>query len=173
MATARISSLSKTNGRAPKSFKKSIAISADSMSFKTTEPRFPRSGLRFSQHLAVLDAHKNGQCTTTATRKIGPVLLLEKLWKEIGIDKVVGELLHRRRFEFPIERVLFASVLQRLFCPGSDRWGEQWMRQYAIEDIERIDLHHFYRTMGWLGTISFGAPEYWSHTPRRIKDDIE
>ena len=47
-----------------------------------------RSGLRFSQRLTVLDAHKRGQCTTTSTRKIGATLLLEKLWKEIGIDKV-------------------------------------------------------------------------------------
>jgi len=132
-----------------------------------------RSGLRFSQRLTVLDAHKRGQCTTTSTRKIGATLLLEKLWKEIGIDKVLQSLLHDRHFEFPVERVLFAAVLQRLFCPGSDRWGEKWMRQYAIDGIEEVELHHFYRTMGWLGAVSFGAPEYWTHTPRRIKDDIE
>lgn len=132
-----------------------------------------RSGLRFSQRLTVLDAHKNGKCTTTSTKKIGPVLLLQRLWKEIGIDTVLQSLLHGRHFEFPLERVLFAAVLQRLFCPGSDRWGERWMRDYAIEGIEDIELHHFYRTMGWLGEISFGVAEHWSHTPRRIKDDIE
>ena len=47
------------------------------------------------------------------------------------------------------------------------------MRHYAIDGIEEIKLHHFYRAMGWLGGISFSAPDHWTHTPRRIKDDIE
>jgi hypothetical protein len=132
-----------------------------------------KSGLRFSQRLLVLDAQDRGEVTSTATMKIGPVLLLEKLWNELGIGQVISELLRGRRFDFPMGRVIFVSVLQRLFCSGSDRWGEQWMRHYAIDGIEEIKLHHFYRAMGWLGGISFSAPDHWTHTPRRIKDDIE
>src|SRR5271157_2750694 len=131
------------------------------------------SSLRFSQRLLVLDAQDRGEVTTTVTRKIGPILLLEKLWKELGIGQVIRELLRERHFDFPIERVIFIAVMQRLFCSGSDRWGERWMRQYAIEDIEKIELHHFYRAMAWLGGISFSAADHWTHTPRRIKDDIE
>jgi hypothetical protein len=37
-----------------------------------------KSGLRFSRQLTVLDAHAKGECTTTATKKIGPPLLFEK-----------------------------------------------------------------------------------------------
>jgi transposase len=132
-----------------------------------------KSGLRFSQRLLVLDAQDRGEVTSTSTMKIGPVLLLEKLWNELGIGQVISELLRGRRFDFSVERVIFVSVLQRLFCSGSDRWGEQWMRHYAIDGIEEIKLHHFYRAMGWLGGISFSAPDHWTHTPRRIKDDIE
>jgi hypothetical protein len=132
-----------------------------------------KSGLRFSQQLLVLDARDRGEVTSTVTRKIGPVLVLEKLWNELGISQVIKGLLRERRFDFPLERVIFIAVLQRLFCSGSDRWGEKWMRQYRIEGIEEIELHHFYRAMGWLGGMSFSAPDHWKHTPRRIKDDLE
>jgi transposase len=132
-----------------------------------------RSGLRFSEKLLVLDALDKGQCTTTNTHKIGPVLLMQKLWNELGIAQVIRQLTRERRFGFDIERVIFTAVLQRLFCPGSDRFGERWMRQYDITGVENIDLHHFYRAMAWLGAISFSAMDHWSHTPRRIKDDIE
>jgi hypothetical protein len=132
-----------------------------------------QSGVRFSQRLLVLDAQDRGEVTSTVTRKIGPVLLLEKVWNELGIGQVIRELLRGRHFDFSIERVIFVAVLQRLFCSGSDRWGEQWIRHYAINGIEDIQLHHFYRAMGWLGGMSFSAADHWTHTPRRIKDDIE
>jgi len=111
-----------------------------------------RSGLRFSQRLVVLDAHASGATTTTSTRRIGPALLFGRLWQECGIRSVIDSLVGRRRFGFSIERVIFATVLHRLFAPGSDRAAEKWMRGYAIEGVdESIDLQHFYRTMGWLG----------------------
>ena len=132
-----------------------------------------RSGLRFSERLLVLDTLDKGQCTNTSTRKIGPVLLMQRLWNELGIAQVIRQLTRERRFGFDIERVVFTAVLQRLFCPGSDRFGQRWMRQYDIAEVENIDLHHFYRAMAWLGGISFSAMDHWSHTPRRIKDDIE
>jgi hypothetical protein len=132
-----------------------------------------KSGLRFSERLVVLDASDKARRTDTSTRKIGAVLLMKKLWSDLGIGQIIRNLSQERRFAFTIEKVVFIAVLQRLFCPGSDRLGERWMRQYDIEGIERIDLHHFYRAMGWLGEISFTAADHWSHTPRRIKDDIE
>jgi transposase len=111
-----------------------------------------RSGLRFSKKLLVLDAHYKGATTTTATKKIGPALLFERLWMECGIKAIIASLLGNRQFEFPLERVIFAVVLHRLFSPGSDRAAEKWMRDYAIDGIDSsIDLQHFYRTMGWLG----------------------
>ena len=52
-----------------------------------------KSGLRFSQRLLVLDAQDRGEVTSTATMKIGPVLLLEKLWNELGIGQADGDLI--------------------------------------------------------------------------------
>jgi transposase len=136
-----------------------------------------RSGLKFSQKLQVLDAHSKGATTTTQTTKIGPVLLFERLWKECGIKAVIDSLTARRRFDFPIERVVFAVVLHRLFCPGSDRAAEKWVRSYPIQGIDTsIGLWHFYRTMGWLGEALPDEKEQCAKSPfmwRANKDLIE
>ena len=132
-----------------------------------------KSAARFSERLHILDILDKGKITSTVTRKIGAVLLLRKLWNDLGIGRVIRELSSERRFEFDVETVTFIAVLQRLFRPGSDRLGEKWIRNYDIAGSEDVELHHFYRTMAWLGGISFSAPDHWKHTPRRIKDDIE
>jgi transposase len=122
----------------------------------------------------VLDAHSKGATITTSTKKIGAVLLFERLWSECGIRSVIKTLLGGRSFEFAVERVIFAVVLHRLFAPGSDRAAEKWIRDYAIEGIDQsVGLQHFYRTMGWLGEPlaeqSNATPFMW----RANKDLIE
>jgi hypothetical protein len=134
-----------------------------------------RSGGKFSRKLHILDAHAHGETTTTRTAKIGPVLLLEKLWKESGIKSIIDSFASKRRFEFPVERVIFTTVLQRLFQPGSDRAGERWIRSYAIEGMGDLQLQHFYRTMGWLGA-PLSSEQQADATPfmhRSVKDLIE
>ena len=134
-----------------------------------------RSGLKFSKKLAVLDAHANGSAITVSTVKIGPVLLLEKFWRESGIKAILDSLLAQRRYEFSVERVVFITTMHRLFCPGSDRAAERWMRQYAIEDAGALELHHFYRAMAWLGERLPDAREHdpFPHAPLCVKDVIE
>ena len=106
---------------------------------------------RFAQHTAVLDAHRQGQTEAVATIKVGPSLVFERLWNELGFPEILRELLGHRRFEFSVERVIFLTVLHRLFDPGSDRAAEAWHRSYAIKGAEDLELQHFYRTMGFLG----------------------
>ena len=38
-----------------------------------------RSGMKFSERLAVLDAHDHGRSLTTKTHRIGPAMIFEKL----------------------------------------------------------------------------------------------
>jgi hypothetical protein len=40
----------------------------------------------------VLRAAQNGEVPTTETRHIGPALLFGRLWKQIGIDQVINDL---------------------------------------------------------------------------------
>jgi len=106
---------------------------------------------KFSDHLAVLNALKANQITPSSTTHIGPPLVFEKLWEELGMPGIVQRLLAGRKFEFSLERVMFITALHRLFAPGSDRAALRWCRKYAFGDIDNLDLQHFYRTMGWLG----------------------
>jgi Transposase DDE domain len=106
---------------------------------------------RFSDKLAVLGAHDRGESVATRTRSIGAAMIFERLWHECGIGAVLGEQLSERRFEFPLERAVFMTVLHRLCVSGSDRAAERWMRSQAIAGTEELSLHHLYRAMGFLG----------------------
>ena len=82
-----------------------------------------RSLSRFSQQ-AVLVLSGRSQVHAT-TKKIGPALIFERLWQELGIGAIVSSLESSRKFGFSIERALFLTVMHRLFVPGSDRGCER------------------------------------------------
>ena len=42
------------------------------------------------------------------------------------------------RFEFPVERAVFLTVLHRLFELGSDRQADRWRGYQRIEGIEAL-----------------------------------
>jgi len=130
---------------------------------------------KFSDHLTVLNALKANQITPSSTTHVGPPLVFERLWEELGLPKILRRLLAGRKFEFSVERVMFITVLHRLFAPGSDRAAERWCRKYAFGDIDELDLQHFYRTMGWLGEPlpADQQPAKPGLTPRLRKDMIE
>ena len=130
---------------------------------------------RFSEKLAVLGAHERGDSVTTRSARIGPALIFQRLWQACSIDKVLAALLEGRRFEFPVERAIFLTVLHRLFAPGSDRAAEKWKDDYAIEGVSGLDLHPLYRAMAWLGEVLPEAQQDGStpFAPRINKDLIE
>jgi len=74
------------------------------------------------------------------------------LWRELGMDRVLKNLLAERKFGFDVERAVFLTVLHRLFDPGSDRAAEKWKERCAIRGAERLALQHLYRAMAWLGS---------------------
>jgi len=134
-----------------------------------------RSGVKFSEKLALLDAHKNGESVATEERKIGLSLIFDRLWKEIGIQATIEEVCAGRKFRFPIERAIYLTVLHRLSVSGSDRAAEKWQEGHRIEGAEGLDLHHLYRAMGWLGEALPEAEQRGStaYGPRCTKDEIE
>lgn len=110
-----------------------------------------RSGARFAQKLLVLAAHQRGELTAVRTLRLGAVLVFERLWQQTGCAAVLGDLLAGRRFEFPVERAVFLTVLHRLLAPGSDRAADKWRHDYVIDRAADLGLHHLYRAMAWLG----------------------
>lgn len=130
---------------------------------------------RFAEHSAVLSAHRQGRVAAAEKVAIGPALVFERLWQELGFPQLFAQLLQDRKFEFEVERAVFLTVLHRLFAPGSDRAAEVWRRRYAIRGAENLQLHHLYRAMAWLGEPlpddqQAGATPF---APRLVKDLIE
>src|SRR5271169_829359 len=135
--------------------------------------RLARSVARLAQRSMVLSVVEGEAPPNAMCRRIGPALLFERLWQELGCRAVLEELAAQRQFEFAAERATFLTVLHRLFVSGSDRAAEKWRADYRIEGTEALQLHHLYRAMAWLGeplTDQAGASE---RAPRCRKDVVE
>jgi transposase len=134
-----------------------------------------RSCARFAQNVSVLDAYQRQTLPAAETVKIGPPLVFERLWRQLGLPAILEELLADRRYEFAVERAVFVTVLHRLMASGSDRAAEHWCRDYAIDGVQDLHLHPLYRAMAWLGE-ELGADQQAGATglaPRCVKDQIE
>ena len=134
-----------------------------------------RSGAKFSHSAILLTAQQRGELPVIATQRIGPELILQRLWSELKIPQVLAALLAERRFEFPVERAVFLTVMHRLFHSGSDRNCMVWKADYHLPATESLQLHQLYRAMAWLGE-PLGEDDQEGATPfapRCIKDQIE
>jgi transposase len=133
-----------------------------------------RSGLRFCQKLAVIDAHAAGQTEPVQVQRVGPDLVFGRLWEALQVGKVIRRSLESRRYEFDVERAIYLTVIHRLFACGSDRAAERWRQAYRLPGTESLDLHHLYRAMAFLGDPLKDQPDSQIlKTPRCTKDWIE
>src|SRR4030042_6287322 len=99
-----------------------------------------RSLSRFSEKvLLVLSGQGDAQASA---KKIGPTLIFERLWEELGIGGTLDHLLEERKFGFEVERAIFLTVLHRLLVSGSERSRQKWGQDYLIEAGEALSLHH-------------------------------
>ena len=77
------------------------------------------SGARYCEQvllLSTLQADLEGP--RVLAKRIGAPLLFERLWEETGCRAVIEDLLAERRFEFSVERAIFATVLHRSWSPA-------------------------------------------------------
>ena len=133
-----------------------------------------RSGLRFCDQLAVIDAHAAGQTQPVQVQRVGPDLVFSRLWDELKLGVIIKQALQSRRYEFDVERAIYLTVMHRLFVSGSDRAAERWRQGYRLPGTETLELHHLYRAMAFLGTPPDGqAGTRILKTPRCTKDWIE
>jgi len=121
----------------------------DQMTEKGEVESLVRSLSRFSERTLLVLSDKSN--VSASAKKIGPALIFERLWKELGISSIISSLVSDRKFGFSMERALFLTVLHRLFVSGSDRGCERWRRDYRIEGCDDIVLHQLYRAMAFLG----------------------
>ena len=130
-----------------------------------------RSLSRFSEKaLLILSGKADIQASA---KKIGPALIFERLWKELQIGKVIKSHLGGRKFEFKMERAIFLTVVHRLLVSGSDRFCDKWHRDYRLEGVDHLSLHHLYRAMAFLGEEITDQQDRTPFSPRCIKDLME
>ena len=127
-----------------------------------------RSLSRFSHKALIVLSEKSN--VVASAKKVGPAIIFERLWKEVGLDSILKNLLIERKFGFSGERAVFLTVLHRLFASGSDRSCDRWHRDYAIDDVDNLSLHQLYRTMAYLGEE---IEDQNGFSPRCTKDIIE
>src|SRR5512137_2743014 len=101
-----------------------------------------RSGLRFCDQLAVIDAHAAGQTEPVQVQRVGPDLVFSRLWDELKLGAIIKQALQSRRYEFDVERAIYLTVMHRLFVSGSDRAAERWRQGYRLPGTETLELHH-------------------------------
>src|ERR1700678_1094660 len=82
----------------------------------------------------------------------GGVYVLDQLWKELGIDRVLLGRARSKRTAAAFERALFAMVANRCLSPYSKLYcWEQWLREDVfLPDAQALSLHHLYLAMDFL-----------------------
>lgn len=143
----------------------------DKMQEKGEVETLIRSLSRYSEKVLLV---LSGRSEVSAeTRKIGPPIIFERLWRDLGIGKVIEHVLSGRLFWFNVERAIFLTVLHRLFVSGSDRFCDKWRRDYRVDGVERLSLHHLYRAMAFLGEEIEDQADASPFCARCTKDLIE
>jgi transposase len=129
--------------------------------------------LQFTNKLKVIDMYKQNQVMIINDISIGPALVFDKIWNDLGLPDIINELSTNRKYKFDLERAIFLTVLHRLFNPGSDRAAEKWKDDIYIKGASDIKLHHLYRAMAWLGEGTINILSGNKSFIDSIKDKIE
>ena len=107
----------------------------------------------------LLDLAKN--ISVKDTYILGPLLVLERLFEQSGINGVIEDLAKKHpKLGFDLKKLVFTMVVTRFVKPGSKlKVFEHWQRRFFPELLlEDIQLHQLYRTLAVLA---------------KHKDDIE
>jgi len=83
-----------------------------------------------------------------STKELGPLLIFQRLWKELGFEEIVREEMEKSGAEFEVASAIFQMVLNRLTQPCSKVQLEFWNED--IYDLNKFELHQYYRAMDYL-----------------------
>jgi Transposase DDE domain len=99
------------------------------------------------------------------SRPYGGAYVLDRLWRRLGVDRLLAELLTGRRRDGRAERVLFALVANRALAPSSKLAATRWVSEgVALDGLAEVDEDSCYRAMDWLLEIEPELAErvYWA-----------
>jgi|GEM_PF-1758274 len=73
---------------------------------------------------------------------IGLTMVFQRLWQHLNIPDIIRMLIEKRNFTFDAECAVFLTMLHRLMRSGSDRACDRWRRDYRVEGMDNLELHH-------------------------------
>jgi len=89
--------------------------------------------------------------TVAGSRLMGTLHLLDGLWRQLGVDAALRQVLGARRFTTDVERVLFALVANRMVDPTSKLAAAEWVREdVVVPGLASMDEDQAYRAMDLL-----------------------
>lgn len=89
--------------------------------------------------------------TFAAAKRLGGAWALDQLWKTLGLDTIIQELLAGRKHDTDMERLIFAMVANRALDPTSKLGLEEWIQdEVALPGLNEAHVHQFYRAMDLL-----------------------
>lgn len=82
----------------------------------------------------------------------GGVHVLDAIWRELGVDRILTQEATRAGTKQPFERAIFAMVANRALSPYSKLYcWEQWLREEVfLPSACALELQHLYRAMDFL-----------------------
>lgn len=98
--------------------------------------------------LTILDLAKNISIADTFI--LGPLLVLERMFEQSGIDRVLTRIANKHpKLGFDFKKLVFTMVASRFVRPGSklkifEHWQNRFYPEMLVGDIE---LHQFYRAL--------------------------
>jgi hypothetical protein len=106
---------------------------------------------------AALAARATTGLSFVESRAFGGAWLLDQLWRRLGIQAVLAELLGRTRRDEATERVIFGLVANRALDPSSKLAAAGWVSaRVHIDGLPETSDDACYRAMDWLHEV---APE--------------
>jgi hypothetical protein len=102
-----------------------------------------------------------------ASKELGMRMLLAVPWKALGIGSALSAYEKKHRCEFPIERIVFAMVLNRLVDPKSKRACNEWVLERGfMPESTGWQVQHFYRALDILH-------EHWEELEELLADHLD
>ena len=84
------------------------------------------------------------------SKDYGPVVVLRRLWENLGFDKFFAGCLGRYKYRADLKESLLAMVINRLLKPQSEHAIEKWLKDVYEHRWENIRLQHLYRGLDFL-----------------------
>jgi transposase len=91
------------------------------------------------------------QLGTPWAKEYGLVLLVRRLWEDLGLERVINGLRRQSAIEVSVSEALLAMVVNRLVMPGSECDTYHWLQnQVYAPEWQGLELHHLYRSLDFL-----------------------